>query len=76
MIADMHPDLKAGAVVRRLECGEHFKEVIEHVRLARKDAPTLLSAGKFRQHLGHVIGHSAVVNVGASQDISHQHVEV
>ena len=53
MVSDVHPDLEAGAVVRGLKCGEHLKKIIQHVRLAGDDAPHLLSAGKFRQHLGH-----------------------
>src|SRR2546428_512015 len=76
MIANVDPNKKAGAVIGSFERGEQFKKIVQRIFLAGDDATRAFRARKFCQHLCHVIGYCAVLNVRAAKDVPNQNVKI
>ena len=70
MIADMGANVKGRAVIRSLQRGEHFKKIIQRAGRAGGGQPAAFRAGKFGEHLGHVIRHRPVIQARFAQDMA------
>jgi len=76
LIANVDADLKTRAIIGRLKGGEHVEKIVQRIGLTGNDALRPLRPGEFRQQLGHVIGHGAVLNIGPEKNLPDEDVEI
>ena len=76
VIADVRAQQETGAVIGLLQRRHHFKEIIERIGLAGQHAFGARGFGKRGQDFRDVIRDGAVAEVGAFEDMPHEHVEI
>src|SRR5262245_31720473 len=76
MVPDVNADLKTGSVVGGAKRSQHFEKVIHRIGLTGNHAARLFRAREFGQQFGHVISYFPIENIGATENITHEDVEI